>query len=433
MRREKLTNIPNHFEKQTIPQKEKILNKEYHFELITPMFGGDSESWKLDTKNPVRGQAVKGQLRYWWRTMQNETDFKQLLYKESQRWGGKVSDDDKLSNIKSPVSIAVIEQKDIKTETIKANEKGNALGKNSIPGYVLFPVTQNIKNGEKIYIITQLKFTLLISYPEKYQKEVTNTLILWALFGGVGARTRRGTGSLYCAELMKSFTSKTDIKNFINELSSEQMQARDYARLTGSQLFINDKMKNTPIATIWFGLLKDYGNYRQDRKRKENSNGHKKPGRSFWPEPDAIRKITHQSSPTHKEPVNTENWFPRAAFGLPILTTFTTQGDPTKGQTIHLEPDISVLNKSERYPSPMILKVIKLNDGQVFSCCFVLNQNFPEQLKLIVGNKEHRISGEQLPFSKTTKVRKMKTNNPLLENNNIYQHLADFLELKEVK
>ena len=82
MRRKRVSKIPDIF----IPSQEtKITKKSFKFELITPMFGGDAESWQLDLKNPVRCQAVKGQLRFWWRTMQNETEPKKLLQKEIRR------------------------------------------------------------------------------------------------------------------------------------------------------------------------------------------------------------------------------------------------------------------------------------------------------------------------------------------------------------
>ncbi len=429
MRRNKITHVPTSFEPTESDGGDKIITEAYQFELITPMFGGDSQSWKLDTKNPVRSASVKGQLRFWWRTMQNETDVKVLLFKENQRWGGNISED--VSDvIKSPVMITIIKQAEIKTDTVIANPKGNALGVNVIPNYVLFPVTENVtKKKEKITIVTELKFTLLITYPEKYQQELLDTLTLWSLFGGVGARTRRGTGSLYCAQLMKDFNSKKDIKNWLTNIGSHQIQAQKYPRITGANFFIDDSNDGGSSQSIWKSLLSNYGSYRQERRE-----GRPSPGRSYWPEPDAIRTITGQSATTHETPVNYENWFPRAAFGLPILTKFSTIGDPGSNpgsnQTIHLEPDEADLEHSERYPSPMFLKVIKLNGGEVLSCCLVLNQLFPEQLKL-VSNRTYRINQQQLPSAISS--REMKTNDPLLANESVYHHLARSLELEEVK
>ena len=54
------------------PAGERLTQHEYEFELLTPMAGGGIESWIPDRENPVRTQSIKGQLRFWWRTMQNE-------------------------------------------------------------------------------------------------------------------------------------------------------------------------------------------------------------------------------------------------------------------------------------------------------------------------------------------------------------------------
>jgi CRISPR-associated protein Cmr1 len=136
---------------------------------------------------------------------------------------------------------------------------------------------------------------------------------------------------------------------------------------------------------------------------------------------------------THEIPVNNENWFPRAAFGLPILTKFSTKRDPGDNQTIHLEPDVADLEHSERDPSPMFLKVIKLNGGDVLSCCLVLKQLFPEQLKLVSNhfNHSYQIGQQQLPSA--ISGRQMKTNEPLLVNESVYHHLARSLDLEELK
>jgi CRISPR-associated protein Cmr1 len=107
MKRESICKIPDKF----IPAAEKLVNKVFDFELVTPMFGGDADSWEIDAKNPVRSQAVKGMLRFWWRTMQTETDPQKLLYNENKIWGGKIGNNDKEKNrIQSPVKLSVIAQ-----------------------------------------------------------------------------------------------------------------------------------------------------------------------------------------------------------------------------------------------------------------------------------------------------------------------------------
>jgi CRISPR-associated protein Cmr1 len=353
---------------------------------------------------------------------------KKLLNAENSLWGGNTTNDQgQDQSIKSPVSIAILNQQVIEFDHIQANKKGNALGVNCIPNYVLFPVTENVvKNNEKISVIKKLSFELLISYPESRKVEVLNTLKLWMLFGGVGGRTRRGTGSLYCADLMQGLGSKDDIKDLLVQVSGDSLtqEPGQYARLAGGQLFLGDK--------DWTDLITNYGAYRQDRRP-----GNPRPGRSYWPEPDAIRRITNQNSSDH-EPVHPDKeWFPRAAFGLPILTRFNTSGDPGGRDTIHLEPDMDYIrgpinsSGSARFPSPMILKTIRLATGETISCCLVLNQQFPERLKLKAGRNEYPIKGSMLPFTPDGQ-KTMRTKDPLAIDESIYQNLASYLKLEQM-
>jgi len=428
MKRPQIADLPNTFDHCIGEDKpDAHLSQTFQFELITPMFGGDAKSWQLDIKNPVRTASVKGSLRFWWRTLQNESDITKLLNAENSLWGGNTNiGEESNQSIKSPVSIAIIDQNEIVTTLIKTTQNGDRLGDNCIPKYILFPIIQNVtQNNEEINIVKKLSFKLLISYPENRQTEVLNTLKLWMLFGGVGARTRRGTGSLYCEELTKGLVSKADINNLLLDLgdASKPKKREGYPRLTGAKLFLGD--------ASWGKLIQDYEKYRQARTPGNP------PGRSYWPEPDAIRLITTQAAPTHPPIHPDKKWFPRAAFGLPIFTKFKTCLDPHAPNQIELEPDMNHIRNvgnskgSARFPSPMILKTIRLANRQTLSCCLVLNQQFPTKLKLKVGNTEHDIVGNMLPFA-PNEQKTMRTDLPLQANECIYDHLARSLGLEKM-
>ena len=422
MRRKSICEIPDQY---TPSEDGKIIRKSFRFELITPMFGGDAGSWKLDLKNPVRGQSVKGQLRFWWRTMQSETDHKKLLQKENQLWGGKIDEDNKENNrIKSQVFLSIGDY-DIKSEDIVQAEMANnyAVQSHVIPTNVLFPITKLVKNDESIFFITKMNFTLNISYPEPEKDSVLDTLKLWALFGGIGARTRRGTGSIYCEKLFGDFKNEHAIVNYLSSVSHGKNQPLAYPRLAGATLYARPSTGEP--ASAWHTFLESYGRYRQDRRPS------RRPGRSYWPEPDAIRRITGQCSSEHQPEHPDEKWFPRAAFGLPILTLFNTPGDPGNGRDILLELDID--GSGERYPSPVILKVIKLTDGTLLNCALVLNQKFPEKLRLKVGDKFFPINKEMLPFHVGYQNNKIMRLGHELKGDTIYENLAKHLNLQEVK
>ncbi|MGK5093676.1 type III-B CRISPR module RAMP protein Cmr1 [Deltaproteobacteria bacterium TL4] len=410
-------------EGQSSPETSDRITKTYSFELITPMFGGDSTSWQINEKAPVRSQSIKGQLRFWWRTMQHETDVKHLLYRENTLWGGKFKDSDEANRKKSKVSISVINQKVEKSQKAQMESKYAVRG-DVIPKYVLFPITDKVKNGDHIVFIIKLTFDLGITYPKAQEAEVLKTLQLWTLFGGVGARTRRGTGSLYCKELLEKFKDIHDIKKFLDELNDARISTA-YPSFNKFYLAASNSWTELP-ANKWHALLDNYGKFRQDRAPGQGN----RPGRSYWPEPDAIRSITKQFT-IHKPRHPDKIWFPRAAFGLPILSRFQNmdrQGDPSGD--FHLEPNIGT---GERLPSPMILKVVKLSRSQGYSICLALGQKFPDTLVLKYGKASHTVTQGELPTHTQGKIMNMNTPARLSGIRDIYKTLATHLGLTEVK
>src|SRR6056297_2479641 len=134
------------------PNLGETVTKEYRFELITPMFGGDSESWELNPEAPVRAQSIRGQLRFWWRTMQGDTDPVALLDRENSLWGGRtVSKSGDACRIQSRVKVAVIKQKTEARHSAELNSKRNALEDGVIPAYLAFPVTELVKEEKTIF------------------------------------------------------------------------------------------------------------------------------------------------------------------------------------------------------------------------------------------------------------------------------------------
>lgn len=400
MREQVLKKLPDF-----LPDSGEWVTKDYHCDLITPMFGGDATSWELNMTAPVRAQSIKGQLRFWWRTMQSESDNAVLLEKENALWGEK-SGKDKDGNdrrIQSQIKISVL-------HTQKKYEGEKAL--DVIPKYVSFPV--ELTNSEA-QCITSLSFVLRVVCKKNYINSVINTLKLWVLFGGVGARTRRGCGSIYNEELMREFNTHEDIQNFIKKIRSSNSVSLNYCTLFKSILSMSNKC--TDSVKSWRDLIQSYNNFRQSRNGSY--------GRSHWPEPDAIRIILNKHSPLHS-PVHADGvWFPRAAFGLPIITKFRTDGNG-KGDpdVVELQPNIRT---GDRWPSPVIIKVIQINSG-CYKIALVLNQAFPGSLKF--KNRTDVIPDSAHPNN--SKGKTMRTKDPL-NGRSIYQALFDALNLKELQ
>lgn len=120
----------------------------------------------------------------------------------------------------------------------------------------------------------------------------------------------------------------------------------------------------------WNHVLGLFQKFRQGRNVGRNEGDRQHPGRSFWPEPDAIRNITGQSSNRHRTPYPgpVQRVFPRAEFGMPIITHFVGGGEPRDTQILPVVHG-SVKN---RMGSPLILKPLVLQTGKAVPCAILL-------------------------------------------------------------
>ncbi len=373
--------------------------KTYQCQLITPMVGGGIKSWQADRINPARSQSIKGQLRFWWRTMQSFPTAVTLKEAEDALWGS--------TQVAPKLRVQVELCSEPQPETLRRT-RGRAqqyIDYGNYPEYVLFPLQgQKDEQGNPVReftLIAGLSFKLVLAGQTLTTGEieaVENSVALWVLFGGMGARTRRGCGSLYCEEIMSRFHSGHDIKNFLRSISGStpRLGSSPYPVLANCRFgFASSNQETIPLWSAYLG--NDYRNIRQGAiGRDPVPLGGNTPGRSRWPEPDVIRRMTGKIA--GHAPRHPDQWFPRAAFGLPIQTKFNTNRTP-------LDPagEYTLLPAGyERWPSPLILKVIRLNGETSAKIWLLLNHATPGNLTL--NGTAAPITSGLLPTAKAGKV-----------------------------
>ncbi|MCQ2103257.1 MAG: type III-B CRISPR module RAMP protein Cmr1 [Fibrobacter sp.] len=403
----------------TLPpiKESELISKAYEFKLISPMFGGDTESFVINKNIPIRSQSVKGQLRFWWRTMQGESDSKRLLERECCLWGGAFG-----KKQQSRIKVSVTDFRDL--AFVAVNPRRNKNGSNDIAPYVLFPIMQKLKNNETVELLQQATFTLTLTFPKECKDDAMNSLLLWMLFGGVGGRTRRGCGSVYSAELMKDMEvdSMANVKNFINKVAQGSLTELDYARLKGAQLYCCKSEKKSVAS-----LQKKYGDYRQQRNGYETSH----PGRSYWPEPDSIRAIFNKYPEIHRPEHPDGIWFPRAVFGLPVAFEF--RGEHAREEIPGRIELLPVGDKITRWPSTCIMKLIQVG-SDLYEVLLVLNQKFPSSMRVKTKIGSKTVPPSAMPSNTQGKIMVKNPKKPELElkGRTIFKALADALNLKEV-
>lgn len=388
-------------------------------ELVTPMYGGGVKSTVVDESMPIRASSIRGQLRFWWRLLAKykwnigNGDPKKLSKAEFALWGGMSGDDDKdgqasqvLLKVKYPKENKVIIESWAKYEKNKKGKDVLIPKKWADVPYALFPAQgrpKSHKNGyEKPHSLVKegLKWNLQFAFSDQLRNDedrknqVIETLRWWTNFGGVGSRTRRGLGAF-----------KIENNNYFNSIVKD-----NEIKELGFYVEINQSKKNT-AADAWIFAIKSLKKFRQVGEGRNDSSS-----RSHWPEPDAIRHHTKQSLPKHAERKTQGNFFPRAAFGLPIIFKFKDGGssknhDPDKATLkINYKKDGNTW-KFERMSSPLILRPYLDDDGEWHAMALLLPEPLKnvQDLQLMLDGKKvsfwnESFANEIKPIEKTNKT-----------------------------
>ncbi|PPD18702.1 MAG: hypothetical protein CTY24_12550, partial [Methylobacter sp.] len=255
-----------------------------------------------------------------------------------------------------------------------------------IPAYALFsgkgknPSERKTPEDEPANVILRnLKFELKIQeirspLSDADWHSVLEAVRWWANFGGLGARTRRGLGSIAVSGV-EPLTNRC-VESF------------------GAQLKTLTQTDNATEA--WQNAIIKLETFRQGRNIARQPGNGKQPGRSFWPEPDSIRLITGNTANGYHPPVNRSGTFPRAAFGLPIIFDFNVPESKDEPPKSELTP----AGDLERMASPLIVKAQYLGDEQYRAIALLLPhehlENLSVKLKFIDYKLHHQSRFEQL-------------------------------------
>ncbi len=291
-----------------------ILERTYR--LLTPLVGGGVEPLKPDPREPIRGAGLRGGLRFWWRALrgwQAEGNLGRLRELESQVFGS--------TDRSSPLQVEV--------EVLDPGQEKKLECYGRAVQYLGFPLRQ-----DKVPVRSGVRFRLRLVFPKDLEEEVEAALFGLEVFGGVGARTRRGFGALVREDKVYREVKEVqeEVQKGLERYAWEGGWPEGVPHLTPQSLV-------RVVPKSWQELAEAYQAFRQSRPQ-----GSKGPGRSHWPEPEAIRRLiggNPQRAPVGK--------FPRAQFGLPIVFRF--RDGRLKGQGIQLKP-----RNYDRRASPLILR-----------------------------------------------------------------------------
>lgn len=326
---------------------------EYRVTTITPLYGGGVEAGKPDVEMPIRAAAIRGQLRFWWRLLnrKNYSTSQALFAAERAIWGGmSEKDEDNSSKVRLRIKMLSSPQ----TKPCANYQKNEATGRykgtpkfdRDIHSYALFPGQGKLaKGGHSIekepadVINPGLRFLLSIHCEDELRgNEILRVLRWWASFGGVGARTRRGLGSVKVEGL--------------SPISEQEV--------TDQGLWIKQLPLQANSIQAWNDAITRLQKFRQGVDIGRNAGQQQnRPGRSRWPEPDVIRratgKIREKAGNIVFKIIHTQDLLPRALFGLPIIFHFQGESNDIKSDPYdtQLAPE-----SADRFASPLVLKAV---------------------------------------------------------------------------
>lgn len=348
----------------------------YEIQVITPLFGGGTEAGVNDPVTLIRPSSIRGHLRFWWRATRgtNCANVADLRRREGEIWG----------TMENPSQIGLKVEVKSQGKTYPCayfpEDKSFPRFEKIHPPYALFPFQGNKKEGiSPSKCTSNVSFELRLTCPASISLDVEAAVWAWTNFGGIGARTRRGCGSLYCKEISPPEQEASKVKSWYDSCLNTYGIApstRHWPTLANSLLVLS---KNNAMQA-WTDVVGLMQTFRQGENVGRNpGKAPSRPGRSRWPEPETIRSATSRRDPAHSRmPAIPPNAFPKAEFGLPIVFHFKDYGDP---KDTELYP---VMNGEEktRMSSPLILRPIICRNGAVLQMILRLRTQSPHEVIL---------------------------------------------------
>lgn len=363
-----------------------------HVKAITPVLGGGIESFVPDQLEGVRIPSIRGALRWWWRVMHPELSLAELRHTEQELWGGVGRDaHEKATSSRVRLNATGIKKSSPEAAGRHERREGNL---RTLPtwtggsdyGYALFPLQQP-DDARRNFTASgdmptkswrrQLEFDLHIRIDDdKYRQTFFDALTLWLVFGGYGARTRRGFGALE-----SDFATLDKALDILERIGSTP--CIDRPSLAQCTVLQGPPSKSEDAHRT---LLQTLSTFRQGKDVGRNPGQKGRPGRSRWPEPDSLRKLSGKRFSLH--PINDrllrQPNAPRAEFGLPIIVQFKDPEDKPAQATLGSSPD------GGRFASPVIMRPVRHGNAYV-PVVLILHGHRPERVFAKMNQKMHTV------------------------------------------
>lgn len=356
------------------PQVDKSFS--VHLKLITPMFGGGYEPREVDPVCIIRSASIRGHLRFWWRALYGGqySSAEELYREESKLWGAAAEDKpDSLGPGKVRVQVENVnwsqQKKTVNHRDLKPRNSPAKVGPEA--QYLLYTFQKQKKEGTpEAQGYDGVSFVLRImldhSLSSEQCKQVENTIKAWIALGGIGARTRRGCGSLTVTQEQSRWLPPPDVnarREWFQQLLPRDVPAGPCrVSILPNALVVCGKSTNNAIH-----ILHDLGRFwARFRKGHVGSMPYTPMSGSKWQDyRGALLKFGRQGGNAIS--------LSKPYFGLPIVYQQFPKAD--------YAPTIEAA-ETGRMASPVILKPMALANGEVCPLCVVLTVPLPRKVTI---------------------------------------------------
>ena len=215
---------------------------EFECKVVTPMFLAGA-----DGKTPeIRAASIKGVLRFWWRALNGHLSIEELKKREGEIFGS--------TERKSSFSVKVVEQKLSVKNSVNRGKSykfyPNRPASDTIEylGYGISEYDRQthgmIWNRDHIVSGSSFKLRLDVA-TSKHLEEIETTVKVFLNFGGLGAKSRNGFGSVQAREVQNE-----DFSKFIKKIERPQ-----FTHFTTQAVLFNDFKEHS----TWNNALSEVG------------------------------------------------------------------------------------------------------------------------------------------------------------------------------
>lgn len=415
---------------KSIEPELQTIRETREYELITPLFGGGTETQKADPISVIRVPGIRGQLRFWWRACRAAqfADVAEMKKVEDLIWGSTENPSAVI------IDLQIVNKGDEETaywmEWNKERHKLEVKNSTRIAPYAAFPLQpdkdeQQKKDWKSEPVVLNVSFTLSLRFPstvvavqksggkeklieiDHVEDHIKSALWAWETFGGIGARTRRGFGALRLVKVnnqpARVWPADAKLQTKLKaELTTHVMEGHNHTGVPqlGRDVSLAFTGLKANALMAWLSLIEQFQNFRQARYGS-------KFGKSKWPEPNEIRDRAGLPLRIAEEAEDRDlvHKFPRAVFGLPIVfhlphddgkPDFHLLGRPLKDEPT--EKDV------ERLSSPIILRPLACEGGKAVGLALVLHTEKTPPRGLYLKDPKGKVRNDPPPDAKLEKT-----------------------------